>query len=581
MASVTTWTRLEPHSRAADMNASLALRVHDPLWMLARQWQFGEYQGEDTGSPVWTTIRGAEMPIQLYLPGPIHGHLEKHVQEYSPDVPLEFLVEQEITAAQDVMRVNRRLAVEAGQHFLRLLTEDLRSKYRTPLLQMHAVRDVAALSENARADLDMDSLTFLNLMAGRALDGEQLLTTLQRSTPEDGATALGFDVGDVLGATQAIKAWLDWCEQMIGPISPPDRTQRAWNPERMEYSCALAAPVEKAGDQVVLTAVEYPGGHLDWYSFDQMTDQKLKRDTSAQGKIVESATIPTALSFRGMPANRLWEFEDAQVRFGSIQAAPTDLARLLLVEFLVEYGNDFFIIPINLQAGSLFNIDTLRITNTFGDVTTPPSFADQDWRMFALSSDPASKAKLSPLTLFLPSVLGQHFTGPPLEDVHLLRDEMANLAWAVEHVVESACGKPFNRNEAYQARRQREGANQQPAVAGTLVYRLDTWDSSLPDYWIPLMPERPASGQSPMQLVCYDPQGHSRSRLLSEHASGAWLHLFDEEVPRMGAHVTRIQQYTRWYGGSTFGWIGREKRPGRGEGSSGLKYDVTEVTPDS
>jgi hypothetical protein len=545
------------------MNASLEMRVHDPLWMLARQWQFGEYQGEDTGSAVWADISGVEMPIQLYLPGVVNGHLAKYVQEYSPDLPLECLVETESTAVHDVIRANRRLAVEAGQHFLWLLPKALRNKYRTHLLQTHGMQRVEDLSENARAELDMDSLTFLHLMAGRALDGEQLLTTLQQSTPEQGATALAFEEPDLPVAAQAITTWLEWCEQTIGPIVLPENTRQAWNPERMEYSCALAAPLDNAGNQVVLTAVEYTGGHLDWYSFDEATGQKLQRDVTASQKGIRSATIPTALGFRGMPANRLWEFEDAQVRFGAIKAAPTDLARLLLVEFLIEYGNDFFIIPINLQAGALFNINNVTITNTFGDISTATPYADPDWRMFALSNAPGSIATLPSSTLFLPPTLGQHLASPPLEDVHLLRDEMANLAWAVEHIVESQCGKPLNRNEAYQARRQRDGGDQQPVAEGTLVYRLDTWDSSLPDYWLPLVPERPAPGQSTMQLVCYDhPQRRSRGRLLSEHAPGVKLHLFDEEIPGWG-HMSHEHSNTR--DGMAAGYSGGSvERSGRG-----------------
>jgi hypothetical protein len=117
----------------------------------------------------------------------------------------------------------------------------------------------------------------------------------------------------------------------------------------------LAAPLEKPADQVLLTAVEFPGGHLDWYSFDERTDQKLNRDVTVKQNIFNLATIPTALSFRGMPATRLWEFEDAQVRFGSIQAVSTDLARLLLVEFLIEYGYDFCI-----SNKPLFRVFSLR-----------------------------------------------------------------------------------------------------------------------------------------------------------------------------------------------------------------------------
>ena len=47
-----TWNRLELHARSRDLDPGLAAHTADPLWMLARQWQFGEFQGEDTGSPV-------------------------------------------------------------------------------------------------------------------------------------------------------------------------------------------------------------------------------------------------------------------------------------------------------------------------------------------------------------------------------------------------------------------------------------------------------------------------------------------------------------------------------------------------
>jgi hypothetical protein len=50
--------------------------------------------------------------------------------------------------------------------------------------------------------------------------------------------------------------------------------------------------------------------------------------------------------------------------------------------------------------------------------------------------------------------------------------------------------------------------------------------------------------------------------------------LFDEEVPRAGARVTRNWQYARWIDGSRHLWIGTRKEPGRGEGSSGLRFDT-------
>ena len=55
--------RLEPSPREADIDEGLAARVHDPLWMLARQWQFGEFRGDDAGSPSSVAMRGQAHPI--------------------------------------------------------------------------------------------------------------------------------------------------------------------------------------------------------------------------------------------------------------------------------------------------------------------------------------------------------------------------------------------------------------------------------------------------------------------------------------------------------------------------------------
>ena len=54
------------------------------------------------------------------------------------------------------------------------------------------------------------------------------------------------------------------------------------------------------------------------------------------------------------------------------------------------------------------------------------------------------------------------------------------------------------------------------------------------------------------------------------------LLLREDEVPREGARATRAYQLARWVDGTTFLWLGRSKGVGRGEGSSGLRFDVTE-----
>ena len=55
------------------------------------------------------------------------------------------------------------------------------------------------------------------------------------------------------------------------------------------------------------------------------------------------------------------------------------------------------------------------------------------------------------------------------------------------------------------------------------------------------------------------------------------LSLFEEEVPREGIRVTRSFQFTRWIDGSSHLWVGRRKGVGRGEGFSGLQFDILEA----
>jgi hypothetical protein len=67
---------------------------------------------------------------------------------------------------------------------------------------------------------------------------------------------------------------------------------------------------------------------------------------------------------------------------------------------------------------------------------------------------------------------------------------------------------------------------------------------------------------------------HALGRILE---SGHELLLFEEEVPREGARVTRSYQWARWIDGSSHLWVGRRKGVGRGEGSSNLRFDALDT----
>jgi hypothetical protein len=55
--TITVWNRLEGRPRTDNFDRSLTAEIRDPLWMLTRQWQLGEFEGDDAGSPISAKIR--------------------------------------------------------------------------------------------------------------------------------------------------------------------------------------------------------------------------------------------------------------------------------------------------------------------------------------------------------------------------------------------------------------------------------------------------------------------------------------------------------------------------------------------
>ena len=576
--------RLEPVSRNSEMKASLQARVYDPLWLLARQWQLGEFQGEDNGSPVMARWQGESARITRYHSGAVGPGSSVNAPAYDRGrMPLETLVEREAVrslAPQTTKLEKLRLAVETGLEFLRILDgmaeEEKTSKnYRDAFIREFPF----VVPEEQRASLDSDILAFVDLMSSRAADGRKIATSFRSTGPDKVfiSPALNIVSGDRSEIDEAAKQWLKNSETFF---SEPETANPSWLPERMEYAFSVSARFNDG--ERALTAQEYFEGHLDWYAFD--LDPKLKLG-GANDKAFEQITrtaIPAPVSFAGMPTARFWEFEDAQVDFGSVDAGPTDLARMLLVEFALTYGNDWFVVPLELDVGALYRSNSLVITDTFGvrtlvkpssELAAPHSL----WRMFQHSHLRGSGATGPASNLFMltPSLLGA-VESRPVEEVLFLRDEMANMAWGVERVVESAIEQPLNRFE-----QERLGAPPppEPRTDNKLIYRLAT---EVPNNWIPLLPIRTSTGLRLQRAKVRKVSGDSefiaaRGRILNPDLNGQRsLKIFEEEIPREGVRVTRHYQVTRWQDGSTHLWIGRRKKVGTGEGSSGLRFDALE-----
>jgi hypothetical protein len=112
--SITSWNRLEPKQRSSDYGLALQARMYDPLWMMARQWQVGEFEGEDAASPIKVGVDAAFVQLNKFL------DKSSDSEGYSPQsLPLEVAVEKEKLKFSSL---DIRLRAELGNEFLKFVS---------------------------------------------------------------------------------------------------------------------------------------------------------------------------------------------------------------------------------------------------------------------------------------------------------------------------------------------------------------------------------------------------------------------------------------------------------------------------
>jgi hypothetical protein len=527
--------------------------------------------------------RGHIVPPTRYHLGPIPPNTQTQAPRFAGDrVPLEVFAERQpfgLPAADHPGADGLRLAVETGQHFLRLLAaQSTTQDYGPAFISTFTVQ---ALAEDVTARLDTATRGYLRVVAGRALDGRRLRAALA-TLSGNALPGIGMPVasGDAAEVRAACTAWTAWVDELF---SHPDPDERAWQRERMEYAFSVAArlgaePIE----EWTLTASQYGGGVLDWYSFDRNGEVNVGTTPAEMGEMICRTSLPAPVTLRGMPAPRFWEMEDALLDLGALQPGGTDLPQLLMIDTVSGYGNDWYVIGLDLPTGSLVMTRSLVVVDTFGAQTLlrpnghQATTSSSGWSMFqqAMPVDEGMDGVAMTNAFFLAGALAQPLEGPPIEEVLLLRDELANVAWAVERRLTNPLEQAIDAAGDALGPEHETAAGDSPRDVPR--YRLAT---AVPPHWIPLLPVRPDPDQPDVRLAraaVLDVDGGRRivrsvAALLGDPDEPMLIP--EEEVPREGVVVRRSFQAARDADGLLYVWLTHRKTVGRGEGSSGLRFD--------
>ena len=585
--SITGYTRLETQPATVSLKTGLQAPLADPLWMLARQWQFNEFQGEDAGTPLKLSFAVQGTAVDAFRSG--HDPQQPWQALRAGDAPLETRIE-----AEPVWATHPRLRGEAGLQLLRMAPN---TAVRDALLATYPL----TLNAPTDSEADQAGLLWSTLFNQRTLDAR-----------------------DVAATQSALQTWFAWLSDLVFEGAPDNP---AWQRNRLEYAFAL-----RSGN-VVLKADEYTDGHVDWEDFRaEAAPPNADEPAPVTQEFAVAQRHPTPVRYPGMPAERYWEFEDGRVNFAGAEAGVTDLLRISVTEFALSFGNDWFVTPARLPVGWRYTISDFKITDSFGVTSTSEAIkpvGHTPWSMYQMSADASLGDQLHG-AMYLPDSLDGVQEGAVLEHTLLARDEMANLAWAIEKKVQGVSGEPLDRDmEAKSLAFQQQIHFDTLPDSPQLVYRLAT---PVPANWIPLLPVRKPTLDfaNPLEIqleragmkrfypeatvevlgavdpeyvqfldgldaqktfinrldvdaqlraYVFYPRGWLlRSDPIQPMPETDKLVIEEEEVPRIGASIKRKFQYARSSDGKSWLWIGRSKLAGRGAASSNLRFDVAEKT---
>src|SRR5664279_4996042 len=503
------WNRLESRPRHAEFDKVLEAGVYDALWMLTRQWQFGEFQGEDTGSAIFSKIFMKTTAITQIKTA------NGDAQPFDDSIPLEERIENM------PYKLDFKSKLDAAYVFLKSIdhaaeahnaTGTNSSKfYRDKLIQQYPFTKIDDVADNDNGQTIINKVKSLsnesyvnmvNASVGRYFDGFALYQAILVNQPGV-LNSLLLNNGDNSLLSDAIQSFVNW---FMTTYDFNDVSSTAWISSRLEYKFECALPGEDKKN-IILAADQYYSGDLDWFSFDVYNKKDALQgipDNATDEEMVNVkeqllSVIPVEAKFAGAPNSRWWQFEDGKVDLGNINAATTDLPKLIFTEYALMYNTDWLLVPYRVPVGTFCDIKGIIVTDVFGQQFFIKSAIQGEtnnwagWGMYNLSKLNTDNARNGPTDtrlLVLPNVV-KNQESEPNEEVYFVRDEMTNSVWAIETSLPDELGSTLDGNNNARAitdALQQLDTNPAPVITDVNAMFRYTLANTVPENWIPFIP---------------------------------------------------------------------------------------------
>jgi hypothetical protein len=586
MTEISYFRRLEPRARENDFTRNLAAELRDPLWLLARQWQVGEFKGQDAGSLCYVSYSGGVSQLPRWQ----HG---TSVEELSADAPLE------PQTLREPFDADLSVQVELGQDLSEFLFDALND-----VTQVTSIVDaframpeylIQLPTDSELAPIDPSTKRFLLVCSESAVNGYALYRLGQRIA--SGSDTVPSTVTTDPTQRAAIEAVLARLVQRVTDVYGELSTTAdpvTWAPDHLEYELSVVAADPSGIGNATLSAYPDSDGEFEWFSFDVSEKAPSASETAFEPR--KFVTIPARVEFPGMPSSRFWTFEENSLSLPDVKSRKVDLLKLLSIDFLLIHSHDWYRIPYMQQPGTVARTDYLMVRDVFGRNTVvyganspATGNATERWSLFNPKDDRPETNPGANYFILPPSAGAAMTLGAALEDVRFGRDEMANMAWAIERVTTSPIGEARSgreRDAEIDARRH-PPAPAPPGAGSDLRYSVE---SEVPANFVPLLPKLAQPATTDPSILLRRGQALKAttndgilpvpvlSRILNPEAQSPY-DIQEEEVPRSGLRVERVVYRTRWIDGSVHLWVQRRRRIGSGEAQSGLKFDQAIANP--